>query len=301
MRKIIFLLVCLISLQSLFCQTGNNITTSTPPVSPGYNFSSPEKVYILPAILHEISGITAVSNSILACVQDEHGVVFFHDTNANKIARQLYFSYEGDYEGITSVNNTLYILRSDGVVFEVTDFSSDKFRKSIYVTGVPGAENEGLCYDRRKNILLIGPKFFYSKKDGEKGKRYVYGFDPVSKKLLNKPVLIIDLDEIRKFADDNNLRVPVKGKKGGKKEPDIEFRISAIGVHPLTNKYFIISGSERLLFVFNSDGMIEYIEWLDPEIYNQPEGITFLSNGDMFISNEGQKKSATLVRLKYEP
>lgn len=283
---------------SVYSQTANNRKDSLLPVPPGYNFSSPEKVNDLPAILHEISGITAVNNSILACVQDEHGVVFFHDINTGKISRQLYFSYEGDYEGIASVNNTLYILRSDGVIFEVADFESEKFRKSTHVTGVPGGDNEGLSYDRINNRLLIGPKYSGSK---GKGTRFIYGFDLGSKNLLIEPVMVVDLDKIREFAVENNIRVPLKGKKEGKKEPDIEFRISAIGVHPLTNKYFIISGSERLLFVFNPNGRIEFIEWLDPDIYRQPEGITFLSNGDMIISNEGQKKPATLVRLKYRP
>ena len=66
------------------------------------------------------------------------------------------------------------------------------------------------------------------------------------------------------------------GKKGHKKEPDIEFRPSEIGIHPLTNKLFVLSGMERLLFVFNMNGEIEYIKKLDPELFIQPEGITFM-------------------------
>jgi hypothetical protein len=41
------------------------------------------------------------------------------------------------------------------------------------------------------------------------------------------------------------------------------------------------------------------MERLNPDLFNQPEGITFMKNGDLFISNEGKKKSPTLVRFNY--
>ena len=54
-----------------------------------------------------------------------------------------------------------------------------------------------------------------------------------------------------------------------------------------------------MLFVFDMNGTIEYMEKLNPDIFNQPEGITFLKNGDMLISNEGQNKNPTLLRFNY--
>ena len=89
-------------------------------------------------------------------------------------------------------------------------------------------------------------------------------------------------------------------KKKQKSEPVINFRISAIGINPLTNKLFLLSASERLLYVFNMKGNIEYLERLDPDLFNQPEGLTFLKNGDMLISNEGQNSNSTLLRFNYK-
>ena len=89
------------------------------------------------------------------------------------------------------------------------------------------------------------------------------------------------------------------GKKGHKKIPDLELRPSAIGIHPFTNKLFVLSGMEHILYVFNTNGNIEYIEKLDPGLFIQPEGITFLKNGDMLISNEGRNNRATILRFNY--
>jgi hypothetical protein len=42
------------------------------------------------------------------------------------------------------------------------------------------------------------------------------------------------------------------------------------------------------------------MEKLNPELFNQPEGIAFLNNGDMLISNEGGPGNATLLRFNYK-
>ena len=91
----------------------------------------------------------------------------------------------------------------------------------------------------------------------------------------------------------------MKGKKGEKKKPDIKLKISAICIHPISDRLYVLSGAERLLLVFDMNGNIEYLERLDKDLFTQPEGITFMKNGDMFISNEGRNAEATLIRFNY--
>ena len=74
---------------------------------------------------------------------------------------------------------------------------------------------------------------------------------------------------------------------------------SAIAVHPITKKLYLLSASDHLFFIFNMSGSIEHIELLDRDIFNKAEGITFLDNGDMLITNEGQNKEPTLLRFNY--
>ena len=266
-----------------------------------YNLSAPDKVLILPPVLKEISGITELDASSVACIQDENGIVFIYDINKNQIIRQFIFGGQGDYEDIARVDKTLYILRSDEVLNELINFRSDNFKREAYYTSIPGKDCEGMCYDKKNNRLLIVPKEISENNPDNKGKRFIYGFDLVSKKLIKGPVLKFELKLIKKFVMTNKIKVPMKGKKGEKEEPDLELRFSAISIHPLTNRLYAISGTERILFVFNMNGDTEYIERLDRDLFEQPEGITFLNNGDMLISNEGNNKLPTLVRFNYKP
>ena len=271
-----------------------------PVVAINYNLSNPDKIYALPNALKEISGLTAVDASSVACIQDEKGILYIYDLLQEGIKIQYNFYNSGDYEGIAKVDKTVYVLRSDGTLFGITNFETAKFTVSTYSTGIPGKDNEGLCFDQKANRLLIAPKIASVKEPDNKDKRYIFSFDLKSKKLTGKPLYIFDLSVIRDFAMENKIKVPMKdGKKGHKNIPDIEFRPSAIGIHPFTNKLFVLSGMEHILFVFNTNGNIEYIEKLDPGLFIQPEGITFLRNGDMLISNEGQDKKATIVRFNY--
>ena len=268
----------------------------------GYNLSAPDRVYVLPQVLQEISGIAEIDSSKIACIQDERETVFIYDLNSSQIISRIDCGYSGDYEGIARVDSTLYILRSDGVLTEIKNFKSDKFIRSTYTTDIPWKDDEGICYEPNNNNLLITPKETPHRGSEDKDKRFIYGFSLTSKKLIQEPVFTIDLSVIDSLAIENNIKVPMKDKKKGKKkDPDIEFRISAIEIHPITGRLFLLSSVDRLLFVMNMNNEIEYMERLNPALFKQPEGITFMKNGDMYISNEGKKKSATLVRFNYRP
>lgn len=299
MIKFFFSLLMFIS-AILLCPDENEQSSGNNLRRPGYDLSSPDGIFTLPPSLHEISGITEVDPSSIACVQDEHGLVFIYDINKELIARQFIFGAEGDYEDITRVDEKLYVLRSDEVLIEISDFRSDRYSRKAYQVKIPGTDTESICYDRTGKRLLLVPKELPDK-NSEEENRYIYAFDLNKKEISAKPAMIVDLEIIKKFAVDNSLEVPMKKKKGEKEKPDIKLQISAMGIHPFTNRLFAISGSERLLFVFDIRGNIEYIERLDKDLFPQPEGLTFMQNGDLFISNEGKNDLPTLIRFRYKP
>lgn len=266
----------------------------------GYNLTAPDVSLTLPDILHEISGLTYVDSSTFACIQDEKGILFIYDWKQNEIEKQYTFHLDGDYEGITRVGQNMYVLRSDGTLFEINDYESENFQLESYDTGIPANNNEGLCYDPDNNRLLIASKGKVDKGPEYKDKREIYSFDLQLKTMSAEPVFDFDLQTIKTFAQNQKVNIPARSKKKGKKtEPVIKFMTSDIGIHPLTKKLFLLSAADYLLFIFNMKGNIVHIEPLNPELFNKAEGITFLPSGDMLITNEGQNERPTLLEFKY--
>jgi uncharacterized protein YjiK len=275
---------------SIIKQTGKN-----------YDLSSPDRVFSMPDILLEISGITYIDQNTVGCIQDEDGILFIYNISKEKITNQQTFHKNGDYEGIAKVGTTMFILRSDGTLFEISDYGSPGSKVTSFRTGIPAKDNEGLCYDQPNNRLLIGCKSRALDGDKNKNKRQVYSFNLKTKILDMEPAITFDVKMIEEFALKNKSEIPMKEKKGSKeKEPDIRFETSDIAIHPLNGKLYLLSSTDNLLFVFSMDGAVEQIEKLKNHLFPQPEGITFLPNGDMLISNEGKGKKGTILRFNYK-
>lgn len=260
-----------------------------------YNLTAPSATIVLPYALTEISGITGIDSTTFACVQDEIGIVFIYDSRKGQIINQIPFAGPGDYEGITRVNRSLYILRSDGILYELADYLVKSPVINIFNTGIPAKDNEGLCYDSRNKRLLIACKQGYTE-DEIKNKQLVYSFDLKTKKLSKDPVIVLDIKVLRKIVKENDIKIPGIDKDD---VDDLDFRASDIGINPLTGKIFLISASFYTLIVADMSGRVETIAPLKKDLFRQAEGITFNSRGDLFISNEAAGKSPTLVRFNY--
>lgn len=270
------------------------------PITSSYNYASPTEVIILPDTLREVSGVTILDSTTVSFIQDENGILFTYSLRDKRMTNQQAFAIDGDYEEITRVGKTLYILRSDGTIFEIADYENAASNVDTFNTGIPAVDNEGLCYDKANNRLLIACKSKLDKRAGDKDTRAIYGFDLTTKTLSNEPVYNFDLKDIKKFAEDKDLDIPQSKKKGKNSGgPDIKFKTSSIDIHPITKKLYLLSAADHMLFIFNLDGKLEHIEVLDAQRYNKAEGLAFFSNGDMLITNEAQDKKPTLLRLNY--
>ena len=255
---------------------------------PGYDFSSPREKIVLPAALNEISGAVWISDSTLACIQDEHGVIFIYNLQEKQITRRFTFNMNGDYEGITRVGDDLFILRSDGILFEIVSFTSPSFRLNTYMTNIPAANNEGLCYDAANKRLLIAAKSNPVKGKEFRDKRVIYGFDLETKKLSHEPAYVFDTDEINEKLYGGKKKARSDGKW-------IKFRASALDIHPVTRKLYLLSAADHALFIFSLNGRLEHIEQLNPQMFNKAEGITFNGRGEVIITNEAQQLQPTLL------
>lgn len=267
----------------------------------GYHLSQPDQIISLPYILHEVSGITSLDNGKIACVQDENGIIFIYDLLKKRIEKQIPFYFNGDYEGITTAHEILYVLRSDGKLFSVKKRNSDKPDIDSVYTGIIAPDNEGLCFDINENRLLIATKGRTGKEAVYRDKRAIYEYDLSGGKLESNPAFEFNLKTIKQFAIEHKVPLPSRPtKKGRTPEFILKFLTSAIAIHPTTHQLFLLSAADYMIFIFNKDGSLVQIEKLNPHLFNKPEGMTFLENGDMLISNEGGAGVPTLLRFNYK-
>ncbi|MES2514235.1 MAG: hypothetical protein V4580_08815 [Bacteroidota bacterium] len=287
--------------KSIFIALLGVICSFTVASQKSYEFSKPVLNDILPASLHEISGLSIIDSTTIACIQDENGILFLYDLKTHRLKQQYAFGLNGDYEGITRVGPVLYVLRSDGILFEINGYKTGKLKVKTYSTGIPALNNEGLCYDSLNNRLLIGAKGRINKDALNKDLRCIYAFDLKTKILNQKPAYTFSTLGINLFAKLNGVELQKrKTKNGHVVDVSLKLNTSEIALHPITGQLYVLSAADHCLFVFSASGELEKIEQLNRITFNKAEGLSFYNNGDMLISNEGQANQPTLLKFKYK-
>lgn len=273
-----------------------------PQTPSPYDFNHPNAHYILPDTLHEISGLTDVDDGRIGCVQDEKGMIFIYNLYQSRIESRYTFYLDGDYEGITLVNDDMYVLRSNGTLFRIQHFMRGKPQVDSFATHIENTDNEGLCYDVQRNCLLIASKNRLNHLPELKNKRFVYAFDLEKMKTLEEPFMVIDINEVEKamltLGIDPGNRTKKNGQTVSKK---IKFMPSSIAIHPVTGEYYLMSAADHLLVVFNEKSEVKKVVKFNETLFPKPEGITFFTNGDLFIANEGKDLKPNLLRFNYQP
>lgn len=233
----------------------------------------------LPTKLNEISGIVWVDDHTLACVQDENGVIFIYDLKEKSIVEEIPFAGNGDYEGIALHNNDLYIIQSDGLLYEVKDWRTTTKAVSAHQTGFKASNNmESLTYSVRDKSLLTAPK----DKDTNEEYKGIYKISLTSKKVSNNaPAYKIEMNA--------HALKEYKSKKLHK-----TFNPSEIAVHPKTHDIYVLEGKKPKLLILDAQGTLKTVYKLDKIDFPQPEGMTFSEDGDLYISNESVNGPATI-------
>ncbi|MBQ3677655.1 MAG: hypothetical protein II926_09885 [Bacteroidales bacterium] len=256
-----------------------------------YDMLHPKKQFDVPEVLKEISGLSVVGDSVIFCVQDELGAVFQVDLRDESLSTVGRFTDVGDFEDVQVVGNMVYVLRSDGSLFS---FNYEKFSGhcSQVMLNVPCMNLEGLFYDAKAHQFLVSckePSLGLRTTDKKQHKRevmanaekerMVYSID-VQHNNAVKPILSIKIDDIRSFVKKHYENVSTE---------TMAFNPSALAIHPITNELYVLSASERMIVVYDGT-VVKQVILLSPDDFYKPEGLDFLSNGDMVICNEGMKK-----------
>lgn len=240
-----------------------------------YAFDAPDDAFTLPGRLSEISGLTTLPDGRLIAVQDEVGKLFIIDPSSGEVAGEVEFGGNGDYEGVEHVEDNIWVLRSDGDLFEVRDWATGKPSVMKHPTSLSSRfDTEGLAYDASNQRLLIACKEYQGK--NLKGRKALYAFDLSTHMLNSLPVLLI---EAKLLGD--------------------RFKPSALAVHPLSGRYYLLSSVNKAIAVVEPDGREVQVFSLRGNRFPQPEALAFLPNGDLFVGSEGSGGKGTLQRFNY--
>jgi hypothetical protein len=268
-----FLTLAAVVLVLAACRQGNS--SSFSPKLPAYG-NSPQKLVSLKKPLREISGIFYVSDSTLCAVNDEEGALFSIHPSTGEFSKTV-FGSAADYEDIVATNDAFYVLESSGIIHQL-----DKSGKQMAVYDgrfPPSAEFESMWYDASKQELLLLCKSC----KGCHQQIPAYRFNLADHRFSTAPVFTIAIAELRKIAQDNSLI----------------FKPSAAAIHPVTGELFVLASVGKLLLICSSNGTIKQVYKLNPLQFTQPEGLCFTPAGDLYISNEGGDRKASLLYFAY--
>jgi len=246
-----------------------------------YDFSGDNSNTItLPKELKEISGLVVTGDDRLFAHNDEVGTVYEVDIKTGKILYQFYLGkkkLKKDFEGIAAVNDSLFLVTSSGVLYKFNYPDDERNVEYIKVKTFLSAKFnvEGLCYDKATNSLLLACKDYA----GENLTEYkaIYAFDLSTYILNEEPRFLINLDSLKNKFNINN------------------FSPTGIEAHPNSANIYILSSHEKMIVELSSDGELLNAVKLKSKNHRQPEGIAFLSDLSLLISDEGKEGKAKVT------
>lgn len=283
-----------------------SVALSAQSAARNYDYDAPQLIGDLPAELDEISGLSMAPGHRyeLLAIQDEVGKIYRINTKTGALLWAATFWKDGDYEAVEAVGEDIWVAKSTGTLYQVTNAGKTDQAVEKYNTHLTDENDvEGLAYDPLKNRLLLACKKDAKDDGNDKNGRYIYSFDLATKTLSERPVFAIELEAVK-----NYLAVCEKTTQHEQlcdfflARDEYDLAPSAIAIHPVTGQLFITSSVGKVLMVLNSDGRIDHLERLDKDLYPQPEGLAFDTDGTLYISTEKKKdESARVYRLPYRP
>jgi hypothetical protein len=252
---------------------------SFKPRIEGYN-EQHARLFVLKKKLLEISGQVSFSDHQFVAINDENGELIKFGLGKDDRTVTTRFAGKGDYEDIVNAGPYYFILESTGDLYRVDTANAKNVTKYKFKLEKK-IEFESLVYLSQYKKLVLITKDHGLKYDAVIG----YSFDPQTGTYDREPFFTIPRKQILRKMKDFSA----------------EFKPSAAAIHPKTGKLFILASIGKQILICTPTGTVEQAYDLNPDQFPQPEGISFASNGDMYISNEGLHGKATILKFVYEP
>ena len=145
-----------LSLFALFACVLSSLTAQS--AARAYDYAAPKLIGELPSELDEISGLSvdpSHRNELLA-IQDEEGKIFRINSKTGALLWAITFWKDGDYEAVEAVGEDIWVAKSTGTLYHITNAGKPNQQVEKYNTDLTSENDvEGLAYDKLKNRLLL--------------------------------------------------------------------------------------------------------------------------------------------------
>lgn len=244
----------------------------------------PVAQWVLPIELREISGLALLPSGQLLAHGDEQGIVVVLDPRSGLVGSrfQLRGGVHGDFEGITVVGNDIFMMQSNGRIFQ--------FRQGANKAHVPyvmhdtklgkECEFEGITYEPDSSRFVLACKRVTKK--GAKDRLTLYRIP------LRNGVL----------GDTSSLSLPLEDVIGSNNWKNLH--PSDITMDPTTGNYVIIAAQEKAVIVMTPAGEIVRATAL-PGKHPQAEGVAITPDNVLIVSDEATNTPAVITLYRWRP
>ena len=238
--------------------------------------------WILPGDLDEISGITLTSDGRLLAHGDERAQISEIDYRRGVVTKQFVVgrpTIRADIEGIAAVHDAVFLLASNGTLYEFRE--GENGQRVDYITSDTHlgkeCEFEGLAFDAPINSLLLACKNVELKQSRDSMVIYRWKLQSGSQRL-------------------SKLAVPLKPILAAIGEK--ELHPADITVDPKTGHYVIVASIEKAMVEITPAGAVVRAQKLVGQ-HNQPESIAITKDGILIIGDEAGRRPAMITLYRW--
>jgi len=255
----------------------------------GKSPSSPERVDVpatdavrwnLPKRLNEVSGLAFSADDRLFAHDDERAIIYEIDWHDGRIVKAFALgepTIADDFEGIAIADLGFYLVTSSGVLYRAAEGSDGAHVPYERIDTGTGrrCEIEGLAYDTRRNVLLLGCKS--PRESGLKDRVSVFAWSPERRAI----------DEQASFSVPEPLFTTPLGTP--------HFDPSSVEVSRDGSRLYLLAGRQHALAAVELNGNVVAVTRLSAKRHRQPEGLAIGPAGELIIADEAGGGRATLA------
>ena len=230
--------------------------------------------WLLPRELDEISGLALTADGRLLAHNDQEGVVWEIDYRSGVLVKRFQLGkppVKADLEGITIANDRIFMLASNGKLYEFREGKDEEHVNfTVHDTRLGSeCEFEGVAFDPSQSSLLLACKDVPGKNDS----LVIYRWKLQSGEGERLSRLAIPIANVIGSNDWKNLHP------------------SDITIDPFSGNYVLIAAQERALIEITPTGDPISARALSAE-HVQAEGVAITREGILILSDESGGKGA---------